>query len=262
MNRIESFKLLIDNTAETFIGFGNPAARILIIGKECAAKECKGKMKSNLGEKSKSCLGEKCICYNNCDKEIRDNWLFTVHKNKEHWLKYFDDNCPEPERCIYPKPQDCRKDIFSPRFAFKGQLNIWDKGRCIGGTSLTWKRYQKLADAYYGRGPGLGFGEELTFQDDCFITELSAEPKHKSDYSKETRESIQRRVDHFFNNDFFKGFDVVIAACKGYINLIDLESLFPESKIIVTNQLSRMHRKGYIKEIVDGMKKNERFIII
>lgn len=127
---------------------------------------------------------------------------------------------------------------------------------------MTWKRYQKLIDVYCERDPGLGFGEELTFQNDCFITELSDLPKPKSDKSKETRKSIQRRVDQFFNNDFFKGFDVVIAACKGYINLIDLESLFPESKIIVTNQLSRMHRKGYIEEIVDGMKKNDRFIII
>ncbi len=215
---ITLFNELLNTTTEHFIGFGNPDSNILILGKECAGTE-------------------------------DDFWAFTVKENAEQWRKYIE-NPLEPERCIYPEPNNCRPNLFSPRFAFKGQLNLWDKGRCVGGTSLTWLRYQKLID------PTVAPKSELTFQNHCFLTELSDVPKPQSDYSIETSDSIRRRVDSFLQNNFFKSFSVVLAACGSYVQhyQINLQRLFPNSIIIVCRQLSRGITNEYLQQV--AMKMN------
>lgn len=218
MNTLSSFKSLLDSTDEYFIGFGNPESNILFLGKECAGTK-------------------------------NDPWMFTTKKNAEMWKAFLIGN-KVIERCIYPEKDKCNRELFSPRFAFKGQLNFWDKGRSIGGTSLTWLRYQRLID------PSLPKSQELNFQDKCFLTELSDIPKIKSDYSKETKESILRRVDSFLSRDFFKGFSIVVAACMSYVDRyqLDLQSLFPNSVIIVCHQLSRGITNEYIDQIASLMK--------
>ena len=129
----------------------------------------------------------------------------------------------------------------------------------VVGTSTTWYMYQKLLDII--RSVNRGNNELLDFQDHCFITELNGFPMKMSRPSNDVKKSIDERVNGLFKEAFFQSFPLVIAASKGYVYRyrIKLTELFPNARIIVTNQLSMMPRKGYLGEIAEWVNSNEAY---
>ena len=253
MNKWEQFKALLEfESEEYFIGFGNPESDTLILGKECARTKDK-------------------------DDDKDDYWAPTVFQNKQQWKQY--EKGKAIPQCVF-MDRDPDIDKFSPRFPFKGQVNKWyhvkrvhNKGEkekewteyCgKGGTSLTWLRYQRLVDLMAGREEPLPKDHELTFLDECFISELSAIPRSFGKLCDETRQSIQKRINNLFNQSFFQSFPIVIAACKGYVNpmRLDIEAIFPNSKIILCNQLSIGVSENMLRDIAEKLKTAEKGKIV
>ena len=250
MDRINDLRAVATNHAKSFLGYGNPNSNILIIGKEC---------------------GFEVQDSDPCEKEF---YRITYLNNALSWRKF----CAAPiESSQIPDwkktTQKEWESNFSPRFAFRGQF--YTTQNVIGCTSKTWYMYQKLLDLHRGvsrfRGNWDPFGNRfkdnpdlLDFQDLCFITEFNSHPMKRSHHSFEVKQSINTRINGLFKESFFQSFPLIIAASKGYVTRyqIDLRALFPNSRIIVTNQLSIMPRKGYLEEIVDKIEGNEEFCIV
>ncbi len=192
----QSFKSLINkltrnqkvNTDENLnhIGFGNPAADILIIGKEAAIKKDK---KEQIKLEDKSNLEQ-------WDKNIKYNFQLEALNRGE----------------------------FNPLFPYKGQLNKRDsEKKPNGGTSATWWWYQKLIDAIIGNDIQTKEDNEIDFFRNAFITEFSTKTaKNSPPKNSETQASIDTRCSELLNDDFFKSFKVVIAACGPYIYMYDI----------------------------------------
>lgn len=235
MNKWEQFRALLEiKSEEYFMGFGNPESDTLILGKECA--------------------------------KIDDYWAPTVFQNRQQWTQY--EKGEAIQKCIF-MDREPNREKFSPRFPFKGQVNKWchERGKKkvgLGGTSLTWLRYQRLVDLMAGREEPLPKDHELTFLDECFISELSAIPRPFGKLCDETRQSIQKRINNLFNQPFFQSFPIVIAACKGYVNpmRLDMEAIFPNSKIILCNQLSIGVSENMLRDIAEKIKTAEKGKIV
>ena len=233
MDRIDLLKAVAAKYPETFIGYGNPNSDILIIGKECGFEP------------------------DTEDDFFKELNLCTYYNNAAAWDKY----CKEPYSSsqIADWKEVLREEWnekFSPRFAFRGQLFT---KKDVVGTSTTWYMYQKLLDII--RSVNRGNNELLDFQDHCFITELNGLPMKMSRPSNDVKKSIDERVNGLFKEAFFQSFPLIIAASKGYVYRyrIKLTELFPNARIIVTNQLSMMPRKGYLDEIAEWVNSNEAY---
>lgn len=208
----ELFTNLLDGISEnneTFIGFGNPNSKILIIGKECSV-------------------------------EIPELNQITNIENSTRWKEWIKNGKQDKNWEDVPYDEESWKMFFDPSHPFRGELNKRRRklknGKWNGGTSPTWCWYQKLLEHIRNiEEPS----KTIDFYNYCFLTELSAVSKkysHDGD-KKETIASIITRKS-LFENDFFQSFPIVIAACKGYLNNIDLKSTFPNSKVIISRQLS------------------------
>lgn len=213
-----NFKDLLEKTQEDFIGYGNPNAKILIIGKECAIDP---------------------------ESDIDNIYELSVKKNKEQWLSIINgsgqlnpDNIPS-----WFTPHLNYEEKFSPLFPFKGQLFTIRRNKGNGGngkdnkgTSTTWYNYQKLINRIGIAGRANNScrartkDDELDFFKDCFITEFSAECSLYSKKSDKVEGSIKSRTRHLLNEPFFKSFSIIIVACGHYIrrygDIIDLQKLY------------------------------------
>lgn len=201
-----NFKNLIENTKEEFIGYGNPGAEILIIGKECAIDP----------ENDKDGIYE-----------------LSITRNREQWRSII--NNPEtlsPDNILSWFSPCSKEEKFSPLFPFKGQLftirrkdrngNISNKG-----TSATWYKYQKLTDKINDNS-SKAKDNEIDFLEHCFITEFSAVCSPYSRKSSKVAQSIKDRTENLLNHPFFTSFPIIIVACGPYIDLykINLQELF------------------------------------
>lgn len=186
-----------------FIGTGNPSAKILIIGKEAA-----------LSEKNLS---------------IDFNFHYGLHQdNTSLWAKCIDQNQDFDDIKVWGR--NCKKYIredFSPLYPYKHDQKLHRLPQ-NGGTSKTWKCYQKLISLVY---PGILSEEEVDFHKYAFISELSSKPFPKSPAkNKATENSIRIRTTELFTHDFFQQFPVIIVAAGIYVSKrmydIDLQALF------------------------------------
>jgi len=200
------FENLVKNSQEKFIGYGNPNAAVLIIGKECAY-----------------------------DQTLTAFYDLTFRQNREQWLEMFD----HPEKWdveqipswFSPFP-DAEK--FSPLFPFKGEKFTINRksSKCVQGTSTTWYNYQKLIDRIYPhlRTSERSSKDEINFLQHCFITEFSDICSRYSSKNPQVELAIKRRTAKFFNHPFFTSFPIIIVACGHYIreygHIIDLQKLF------------------------------------
>lgn len=243
MDRINDIKLLAQKYSTSFIGYGNPDSDVLIIGNECAFTP-----------------------ETTWDREKKFNQI-TYYDNAKSWLKYVEKPIDSSE---IPDWKDTMEwdweNHFSPRFAFKGQFYSVAKW-AYGATSPVWFTYQKLIDAYrrvtrssglfdVWEGDYLKEPDSLDFQDHCFITEFSDVPMEKSNPSHKTEASVVSRINTLFKEAFFQSFPIVVISSRAYVKLynIDLERLFPNSKVIVANLLSRTPSAKYLEGIVAKMK--------
>ena len=229
-----------------FIGYGNPNAKILIIGKECAS----------YNPNDRGCNS----CKNNNDCKEYKNYKEFYEKNFEQW----DETISGKHLCCCKliekeKPYDFEQCYFHPIYPFFRQENkIRRKGRETG-TSSTYYYYQRLVDSIFGREKS----EYINFFEDCFITELSdiCRPNNTNisiEQGKETEESIRKRFDWMRKTNFFNQFKVVILACGPYANAIKEDDklrfeLFGNARIFYCNQLSQWNKK--IEEAIPEIKK-------
>lgn len=221
-----TFRELVNSIINTdkddfkFIGTGNPAAKILIVGKEVALDPMTSESdKFHYGlYQANNILWDKCI-ERNQDFDDVPVW----GRGNKNYI-----------------PED-----FSPLYPYKGDQKI-HKSVKNGGSSTTWKRYQKLLTYVY---PNLLSCNEIDFHKYAFITEMSCRAFPKSPAKNpQTAQSIQTRISGLLSHEFFTQFPVVIVAAGNYVSKkmygIDLESTFNQ-KFMRTEQ-SVTHRSEWI----------------
>ena len=240
-NSMDKLKKLIEDLNKIdirpFIGYGNPDADILIIGKECAEE----------------------------DKERLEKFY---NHNFEQWAESFKERGFSYRNRSGEEPYDFEHGNFHPIYPFYVQCNkICRTGMNNGGTSATYYYYQRLIDKI--RSKDLVKYKKshcVDFFKDCFITELS-DICRKNDAGLcktehlEIKEHIRARFDWMRNTNFFNQFKIVILACGPYAKAIQDDAilrkdLFGNASVFYCSQLSRWDKKldeGIIPEIIKNV---------
>lgn len=241
----DGFKSVLNNKLwnekRAFIGYGNPNARILIIGKECG-------------------ISQSDAAYSN---EYIKN--FTLWKNRDE-SKSFDSVTRWVER------DTCDWSIFDPIAPYKDQYfkYSWQKLSQNGkveydnfGTNRTWFNYQKLINYYRI----LGEGElkpnflRVDFFRDCFITELSelCRPNNRhldAEQRKAVELSIRNRFDMMHTtSSFWSQFSTVILACGPYSEALQNDRMLRKSIFGNANVVSDIWGKR-IPQLSCGISNN------
>ena len=194
----KEFENLIETTQENLIGWGNPNAKILIIGCEPAIRI------DNLEQNKRE------IVMN------RKQWII----NNQHLLllkQWIKDKDPQNNPC---KSFEYGYLNYNPRHPYCYQINTSFPQK--GGTSRTWWLYQKLVDKVRGITKK---HRNLDLFDYAFITDLSDvnAPKSKDVDYKTKKDAIFRRKESLFSQPFFRSFPIVIVACGHYVRDFDLK---------------------------------------
>ena len=229
----ERLKQLLEDLSkegkQPFIGYGNPDAKILIVGKECALDKDQDKedfIEPNF-EQWKESFGEHGFGYQH-------------RENKETPYSFEDKN-------------------FHPIFPFYRQHNtLKQKGVVCPGN--TYYYYQQLVDKIRRGDPNNYVRPEdfdpnrhyIDFFKDCFITELNdiCRPNNNDltgDEKKETEKHIRKRFEWMRRTNFFNHFKIVILACGPYANAIKKDEclrreLFGDAFIVYCGQLSQWRK--------------------
>ena len=198
MKYTKEFKALIDSTTESYIGHGNPNAKILFMGQEGASDPDAS-----------------------IDEDGRNDYRRSIEANHEDWSNNIQegigyDNLPE---CCTP---DTLKN-YNPLYPYKGQKfqvrsGSDEAGHLKGekGTARTWYNYQKLINRIFEllsaeRKP-LTKDDDIDFHCLSFHSDMSAVASMKHNPKNEDgAESVIQRVS-LLSSDFFRNFPIVIAA--------------------------------------------------
>ncbi|MCR5817538.1 MAG: hypothetical protein K6F89_00345 [Prevotella sp.] len=190
-----------DNYSGEFIGVGNPASNILIIGKEPAIP-----------------------------KEKENQRKLEIESNYKQWKTNIKngngfDKVPSMNEKGYE---------YNPLYPYRGQKflvyaeNSKTSVRGEGGTSRTWYQYQKLWDFIRfnkeNRHP-----ETIDYHEHCFSTELSTtSEKYSSLVNPESRLNSIANRKGLLSHTFYQRFPIVILAVGHYPkkHSIDIEKLF------------------------------------
>lgn len=211
-----------------FIGYGNPNAEILIVGKECTHQ---------VGDED----------YEKFYKPNYNHWYETVFGGHE---------------CNYEsglEPYDFEHGNFHPINPYFRLINKkQSKNKEIGRPGPTYYYYQRLVDLIRNHN-GFQFkkSEFIDFFNDCFITELCdiCRPNDKGltkEQHEEIKNHIKERLDWIRETNFFNQFKVVILACGPYAEAIKKDEvlrsdLFGDAYVVYCNQLSRWDKSLEIK---------------
>lgn len=186
-----------------YIGTGNPNARILILGKECA------------------------IDKNNKPQQYENE----IVANTKNWNKNIDNNVSIENA---DKDELWKKDINSqinPLYSYRGQYFKRNKNNNLG-TNPTWYNYQKiliniLTDLNIT--VPIDKANKVFLHEYCFLSELNSETDRYSKYvdSNKRKKSIDSRK-VLFGDNFFQQFPIVIVAAGHYPHEhdINLEKIF------------------------------------
>lgn len=206
MNYSKEFNDLLSNANwkkyKPFVGYGNPDATILVIGKECAI-------------------------------DVKSE------QYQEEYLRNFEMWCIEPELEIKNWVENPVLDwsIFHPRAPYYGQRFAIEKrnkdnheiiisGK--GGTSSTWYNYQKLIN-YIRKQGKLSTSLNTTtidFYNDCFITELNESCRvNNKDLNANEKQATESNIRNRFDlmiatRPFWSHFKTVILACGPYADAL------------------------------------------
>lgn len=189
---------MIDSTTESYIGHGNPNAKILFLGQEGASNPDAS-----------------------LDEDGRNDYLRSIEQNHEDWSRNIQegigyDNLPE---CCTP---DTLKN-YNPLYPYKGQKfqvrsGSDEAGTLKGekGTARTWYNYQKLINLIFDllsteRKP-MTKDDDIDFHCLSFHSDMSAVASMKHNPKNEDcAESVIKRMS-LLSSDFFRNFPIVIAA--------------------------------------------------
>lgn len=187
MEYSESFQIHVNKCLEfnQFVGFGNPNAQVLIIGKEVATDTDSSDplQIQNTESIKRNALEWKSNIENSLDEKSIPDWQF-----------------------------DESLELSDLR---NNPLHAW-KGSSRRKTSNTFKNYQKLHDHIF-EPPKTS---ELNFQQIFFITEMNqsgslttSNAQSKSGFKNE----LEFRKSEILDSDFIRSFPVVVLACSNYI---------------------------------------------
>lgn len=214
----QSFRDIVNSDAyakdEAFIGYGNPAAKILIVGQEVTWR------------KDADQLDEYNVY---CKRNIAD-WK----KNLEQKEVTIQGDIHHPIDGVTTEAYERFNPLYPHYLRFNKRLHIRNKDWHTSnyGASSTWIHYQQLIDCiFYRTAPKI-----IDFVKDCFITELSEEARphnievdknrtkeeikeEKKRQAEATEESIAKRC-HLLNEPFFQHFPIIILACGQYASKI------------------------------------------
>lgn len=189
---IEFERLISSADIADFIGWGNPNAKILLLGKEPAIDLTTGRgrnqyeieVKRNRADWSRNIARQ--TGFNEVTDEFRKSKIYGNPLYPHCWQKYRITNLKDGE---YLEGKE--------------------------GTARTWYKYQKLINMIFGRTSSRN--DFLDFHKYCFSTDMSAVAALDSarTNSEETCKSVKERV-QFFEQDFFKCFPIIIAAVGHY----------------------------------------------
>lgn len=216
MSYSQEFKGLLQHPLSKphYIGLGNPNAKILIVGKECAY---------DLTDEG----------YTNEFKKNFDKWQGLDSSrsiaNVPNWV--------ENDKLDW--------DIFDPLAPYKGQYFTFGKSK--GATSRTWYNYQKLINIIRENGKSNQPKNTvcIDFYKDSFITELSelcrkSNTKLSAMERQKTKRNIEQRFDWMkATKPFWSHFETVILACGPYADALRFDadlrrSIFGDANVIST----------------------------
>ncbi len=210
LNYPDSFIELVHKTNDNnsllygqYIGTGNPNARILILGKECAIDK-----------------NDKPQQYEN-----------EIVANAKNWKKNIDNNVSIENA---DKDELWKKDINSqinPLYPYRGQYFKRNRNNNLG-TNPTWYNYQKMLINILKNlniTVSIDKANKVFLHEYCFLSELNSETAKYSkdvDSIKRTKSINSRKV--LFGENFFQQFPIVIVAAGHYPHEhdINLEKLF------------------------------------
>lgn len=211
----KEFENLIESTQENLIGWGNPNAKILIVGKESAIPV--GKEEAGDVQYCREIINNKKMWSANLNSDISQDSI---------------------ERCQFDERGNIlnfTEESYNPLYPYKGQQccirRVYKKDDRIvkiaspKGTSMTWYNYQRLCDLIRME-PSLPT-KMNDFHRFAFTTELSVVAgKYSKEVDKsERRKSIEARK-MFFSNDFFKRFSIIILAAGNYPDMYGISHEF------------------------------------
>lgn len=209
---------------KSFIGYGNPDAKILIIGKECATKEV-------------------------------DDMKMFYDPNFEQWKESFESHGFDFKDNDGLSTYNFDNHYFHPIFPYYRQHHTMSPNDARK-TSPTWYYYQRLIDMIRVGNANEKIKDKerwIDFFNDCFITELNdiCRPNDyglTKDERKETKKHIRERFNWMRKTNFFNQFQVVILACGPYADAIKKDELlkkdlFGEAYVVYCGQLSRWDKK-------------------
>lgn len=195
-----------------YIGQGNPASNILIIGNECTAEDTPPEFH-----------------YTHETKENFEKWQAHC-ANNEGW-----EAIQESEKF----------DPLCPWKGWKYRGNWKAEGR---DSSKTWNAYQEFINYLLPPSLIVNEKEQYNFWQHCFITELSTNnQKHSSQIRDDaTAKSIEVRLKSeagILRADFFQEFPIIILGCYHYKDLykIDIPKCFNQTYIGLAWKHERLH---------------------
>lgn len=229
-----------------YIGIGNPEAKVLIVGKECALEE-----------------NPNSFLYNKTFMQNQNDWLNNV-RNSIGFEKIIDWKSDKEIFDLYNPLFPFYKQKFIKRILYahgekQGKVKSGD-----GGTSVTWYNYQKLFNMYLKRIGQNSQNEYIDFFKYSFVTELSEVCRLNNNLSHlsklevqeeraKTERSIAERYKLICDAPFFKTFDTVILACGRYADGYNLYKMFGNAQIIPTRQLSFAVADDYLERIANEL---------
>lgn len=215
----QTFRDIVFNDAyakeETFIGYGNPAAKVLIVGQEVTWR------------KDADQLNEYNVY---CKRNIAD-W----RKNLQQKEVTIQGDIQHPEDGVTTEAYERFNPLYPHYLRFNKKLYIRNKDWHTSnyGASSTWIHYQQLIDSILDRSAPPTI---IDFVKNCFITELSGEARphnielaenlskeemeaEKLRQAKATENSIADRCP-LLNEPFFSEFPIIVLACGQYASKI------------------------------------------
>jgi len=199
----EFVNLLAEKQEECLIGWGNPNAKILVVGKESAIHNIEGKKQYELE------ILQNHIQWNINIKEKtsqEDIVPFQFDESGDHILNAGDITYNP----LYPyKGQE-----FNVRREFRNNEGIVYRVTGKKGTSSTWYNYQRLCNLILGREVSPKMND---FFKHFFTTELStATAKYSRDADMIARAHSIRNRKRFLCHPFYQRFPIVILAVGHY----------------------------------------------
>jgi hypothetical protein len=271
-----------------FIGFGNPEAKLLIIGQE-QALDFNGKdpeVIKILSQFNECKYHTAWLSYLNIIRLIlsrnqRDAILHQIEsvQNHDKWAENIKHSTKAPigvfnysivNKIGYPNVLTNKNKELNP---LQSAMVEWGKifnplwpYLWLSSTANinTWTAYQKLV---YGTGCTNEQFVPYFFWMNAFVTEMNQEPSTTSKGINDSAvaRSVNDRIDRILSHPFFKGFPIVVLACHDYVDIDKIERMFGEVKQIAPtvkfDSKSGINNSGNCYTVYQTKNKKQKIVL-